>query len=77
VSNEEDDQQFFVKGYRAGWKQCVNFIETLSDLPGETLGRVQKAMEITERNFIPRPYKDSEKDQGRNAYSDEGPDQGQ
>lgn len=69
----ESNRQSFIKGYKAGWEQCLGFVDRLCpNVSGEAVDRIRKSMEITERTFIPKPYKDSEITQGRNAYSEEG-----
>jgi hypothetical protein len=71
MPRSEESRKAFIGGYKAGWNQCYKFIQCfIPEASGEALDKIQNAMEITERNFTPRPYRDVERRSGKDAYSE-------
>jgi hypothetical protein len=75
MPRSEESRKAFIKGYRAGWKQCVTFVSCfVPGVSGEALEKLINSMEITERNFIPKPFKDRDRKAGLDAYSEQQDD---
>jgi hypothetical protein len=78
MPRSEETRQTYIKGFNSGWTQCIKFVQCfVPEASGEALENIRKSMEITERNFTPRPYRDAERRLGKDAYSDIKDDQSQ
>lgn len=77
MTPKEDEQAAFVKGYRAGWTQCIKMLVVISATPKFAVDRITTAMKITEKTFVPRPFKDDDRSSGKDAYSEERSSEGE